>query len=153
MDLPLPSTAPLSRAAVTAEITGRWTSGPLPQVLEAWRGSGGTLEVREAVLDWPPIHIAGSGTLALDQGLQPMGSLALRLQGGDDVLAFMMQRGALNETQGQIARAGLSLLSRQNPAGIAELNVPLTLQDRTLSAGPFTVGEMHEIGWPRIVVP
>ena len=152
-DLPVPSAAPLTRAAITAETTGAWMSGPLPQVLDAWRTSGGTLEVRDVMLDWAPIHLEGNGTVALDQSLQPMGSFALRLQGGGDVLELMTRQGSLSQTQGQVMRAGLSLLSKQNQAGIAELNVPLTLQDRQFSAGPFPLGRMMEIGWPRIVVP
>jgi hypothetical protein len=149
----LPPAAPIVRAALIAELTGQFPAGPLPQVLEAWRSGGGTLEVREAELVWPPIRVAGSGTLALDDRLQPLASLSLQVQGGAETLDGLMRAGVLAEAEGGIAKLGLALLSRKNGDGVSELAVPLTLQDGRLAAGPLALGTLPPIAWPRIAVP
>lgn len=149
----MPLETPVARAALTAELTGTWTPGSLPQVLDVWRAGGGTVEVRSAELDWPPIRIAGSGTLALDEKLQPTGAANLRVQGGMELMDGLVKARVLTAQVASVARIGLALMMRPNVNGVQELNVPLTLQDRAVSAGPLSLGTLREIAWPPLAVP
>ncbi len=149
----LPLDAPIARAALTAELTGSLTPGALPQVLDVWRAGGGTVEIRSAALDWAPIRVAGSGTFALDEKLQPTGAASLRVQGGAELMDGLAKAGILSAQAASVARLGLALLMRPNAAGVQELAVPLTLQDRAVSAGPLQLGTLREIAWPPLAVP
>jgi hypothetical protein len=149
----LPLTTPMTRAALTADLTGSFASGPLPQVLEAWRSGGGTLEIRDALLAWPPIRIAGNGTIALDDSLQPMGAVALRVQGSVELMDTLVTVGVMEDTTASMAKLGLALMTRRNAEGVQELAVPLTLQGRSLSAGPLALGRLDAVAWPPISVP
>jgi hypothetical protein len=149
----MPLETPIVRAALTAELTGTWSAGSLPQVLDLWRAGGGTVEIRSAALDWAPIRVAGSGTFALDEKLQPTGAASLRVQGGAELMDGLAKAGVLSAQAASVARLGLALLMRPNAAGVQELNVPLTLQDRAVSAGPLQLGTLREITWPPLAVP
>jgi hypothetical protein len=153
LPLPSPLDQPIERAAATVEITGPVMDGPLPQVLEAWRSGGGTVEVREAVLSWPPLHMSGNGTVALDNTLQPEGAFSLKFQGGVETLDAFAAGGVMARDEAEIAKMGLTLLSRRSVDGAPEINVPLTLQDRRLSAGPVTLMTLPEIAWRAVTVP
>jgi hypothetical protein len=151
--LPAPLDQPIARAAATVEITGPVTPGPLPQVLEAWRSGGGTVEVREAALDWPPLHMSGSGTMALDSTLQPEGAFSLKFRGGAETLDAFASGGWMNNDEAGVAKLGLALLSRRGAEGAPEITVPLTLQERQLAAGPVTVMTLPEITWRGVEIP
>ncbi|TAK99547.1 MAG: DUF2125 domain-containing protein [Rhodospirillaceae bacterium] len=150
---PPPLDQPITHASATVEITGKIVTGVLPQVLNAWRADGGTVEVRAAALDWPPLHMAGSGTLALDDQLQPMGAFSLHFQGGGETLDALAKGGWIGDGEAGVAKLGLALMSQPGADGVTpELNVPLTLQDRRLTAGPATLMTMPEIVWAKVGV-
>jgi hypothetical protein len=151
--LPVPLQPAFARAMLIAEVTGPWSSGLLPHVLEGWRQAGGTLEVREALLDWPPLRVTGSGTFALDNQLQPLGSFALKLQGGAEAIDTMVSGGAIGETEASIGRLALALLGRIGDSGAQELAMSLTVQNRQLTMGPLPLAEVPPITWPQISVP
>jgi hypothetical protein len=149
----MPLDAPIAHAALTADLTGTWSSGSLPQVLDVWRAGGGTVEIRGAELDWPPIHISGAATAALDAQLQPTGAGTLRVQGGLELMDALAKAGVLTAQAASVARIGLALMMKPNASGVQELTLPLTLQDRALSAGPLPLGTLREIAWPPLAVP
>ena len=149
---PAPLDQPITHAGATVEITGAIKDGLLPQVLEAWRADGGTVEIRAAALDWPPLHMAGNGTLALDERLQPMGAFSLHFQGGGETLDALVKGGWMGDTEAGVAKLGLALMSKPGTDGAPQIDVPLTLQDRRLTAGPATVLTMPEIVWRNVGV-
>ena len=56
-------------------------NGSLPETrevkgwAEAWRDGGGSLEIKHFTVGWGPLGLSSSATLALDDQLQPMGSV------------------------------------------------------------------------------
>ena len=57
-----------------ATVRGTIPNGRLPEALAAWRDAGGTIEVDNLRLRWGPIDAMASGTMALDEELQPIGA-------------------------------------------------------------------------------
>lgn len=113
-----------------------------------WRDAGGTLDLNDFVLMWGPLRIAGSGTLAADGALQPVGALSARISGLDRLLDLLERAGQIRPQQAAIARIALAVLTRA-PAdgGPAEARVPVTIQDRQLSIGPIPLLRLPAIAW------
>ncbi len=155
VDLPVEPAPGFGRriATLVAEMA---LSGPLPpgrepvRRAEAWRDGGGTLEVRSLTLDWGPVRAAAAATLALDETLQPMGAGTLRLTGAAETLDALAAAGLVGRRAAATARGVLPLLSR--PAvdtGRPEIEVPLTLEDRTLALARIPVLRFAPLDWPR----
>lgn len=130
-------------------------SGPLPpgrvpaRRAEAWRDGGGTLELRALSLRWGPLGGAAAATLAFDESLQPMGAGTLRLSGAAEALDALAEAGVIGRRAALTARSMLPLISRASPeTGLPEVEVPLTLEDRTLSLARIPVMRLQPLEWP-----
>lgn len=129
------------------DVTGPLTSGPLRASLEAWRDAGGALEVRSFTLAWGPAQAAGTGTIALDGALQPLGAATVKFQGFFEIVSALTAEGYVREREASLAKIVLEMLARPSAAGAPELSLPLTVQDRKLSAGPVMLMEIPEVVW------
>lgn len=130
-------------------------SGPLPggrapaPRAEAWRDGGGTLEVRSLGLRWGPLGGAAAATLAFDETLQPMGAGTLRLTGAAEALDALAEAGVIGRRAALTARSLLPLVSRPSATtGAPEVEVPVTLEDRTLSLARIPVTRLPPLAWP-----
>ncbi len=153
-EIGLPETVPalgqtIRSVQIALDIAGPFPAGPLREALAAWRDAGGAVEVRSFALDWPPAGAAGTGTLALDEALQPMGAATVKFQGFFDIVAALQAKGYVHEREASMAKIVLGMLARPAPAGAPELSLPITVQDRKLSAGPVTLMETPEVIWDR----
>jgi hypothetical protein len=137
----------ISALDLTLDFTGALPSGPLRESLEAWRAGGGAVEVRSLTLDWPPAAAAGTATIALDEALQPMGAATLKFRGFFDIVAALTEKGYVHEREASMAKIVLGMLARASPSGEPELSLPLTVQNRKLSAGPVMLMEVPEVVW------
>jgi len=158
LDLPAAPNAPLGGAfgprveAVSAELS---VSGPLPPGrvpaarAAAWRDGGGTLELRALTLRWGPVRAEAAATLAFDEALQPMGAGTLRVAGAASALDALTEAGLVGRRAAATARAVLPLLSRPSAdTGLPEIEVPLTLEDRTLALARIPVLRLEPLAWP-----
>ena len=134
-------------------------SGPLPPGrspearAEAWRDAGGTLELRSLLLRWGPVGAAAAATLAFDEALQPMGAGTLRLTGATEALDALAEAGLVGRRAAVTARSVLPLLSRPSAeTGAPEIEVPLTLEDRTLALARIPVLRLEPLRWPGLPV-
>lgn len=115
----------------------------------AWREGGGSLEVHQASLKWGSLALQADGTFALDEHLQPTGTGIARATGDADVLDTLAANGVLSRSTATAAKAVLSLLARASADdGTAEVEVPLTLESRTLSLRQMPLLRIPEIVWP-----
>jgi hypothetical protein len=151
-DIALPQPVPVLNETIAAldltlDVVGPLTSGSLRNVLNAWREGGGAIEVRSIALDWPPARIAGSGTIALDAALQPIGAATLKFQGFFDIVSALVEKGHVDKSAESMAKIVLGMLAKPSAAGEPELSLPLTVQDRALHAGPVKLMEMPEVIW------
>lgn len=154
--LVLPSVVrwPLGTKVALATIEGA-VVGPLPPVQAlkpwamAWRDGGGSLELQHLLLGWGPLSLSASATLALDDQLQPMGAGNSRLTGYEATLDALAASGALTKSAVIAAKAVLSLLAGTPAEGdTADVDVPLTLQYRTLSMRQVPLVRLPELDWP-----
>jgi len=130
-------------------------TGPLPPAetplarATAWRDGGGTLELQRAALDWGPLDLNGSATLALDQHMQPMGAATARITGYAATLDALAAARVIGARAAMTAKAVLDLMAHA-PAdgGAPDVEVPLTLQNGALSVGRIPLARMPELSWP-----
>ncbi|MFL5334304.1 MAG: DUF2125 domain-containing protein [Geminicoccaceae bacterium] len=131
---------PLGRRISSLSLEGA-VQGPVPNMASslaqraaAWRDGGGTLAIEHLSLGWGPLGLSARATLALDDQLQPMGTGSARLVGYAETLAALAENGLISAHTATAVRALLALIAKvPEEGGQAEVEVPLTLQDRTLS--------------------
>ena len=129
--------------------------GPVPhtralaQRAEAWRDGGGTLEIHHLALAWGPLDLSASATLALDEQLQPMGTGNARMVGYAETLDALAMHNVISRSAATAAKAVLSLLAQTpDDGGPPNVEVPLTLQYRTLSMRQVPLLRLPELDWP-----
>lgn len=121
-----------------------WTSR-----LTAWRDHGGMVALRGFSLVWGPLAIGASGRLTLDQNLQPSGQATARVVGYVATLDALAGAGRIGSGVATAAKALLTLLARPSSAGgPPEVDVPLSLEDRTLRLGQIPLVELPAMSWP-----
>lgn len=140
----------IAQLSADVALTGPVPPGRQPaQRAEAWRDGGGAVEVRALALRWGPVGANAAATLALDDGLQPMGAGTLRVAGAAEALDALAEAGVVGRRAAGTARALLPLLSRPPAGGGApEIEVPVTLEDRTLAVARIPVTRLAPLIWP-----
>ncbi|MBT5432312.1 MAG: DUF2125 domain-containing protein [Alphaproteobacteria bacterium] len=124
--------------------TLRWVGdlpdqGSLAGSLEAWRLTGGVIEVTDLKLDWPPLDVAADGTLALDSLLRPIGAFRADVVGYRDLLEAMEKAGSLEPGQAVVAGTALDIMAQRQDDGRKRLAVDVSIQNGMLSVGPIPV--------------
>jgi Uncharacterized protein conserved in bacteria (DUF2125) len=130
-------------------------NGPLPETrdaarwAEAWRNGGGSLKLAHLTMGWGPLGLTSSANLALDDQLQPMGSGNAQVIGYAETLDRLAAGGMLTKSAAIAAKALLSLMAGTSDRDEQpSVDVPLTLQSRTLSMGQVPLVRLPELDWP-----
>jgi hypothetical protein len=154
INLPASVNWPLGSSISSLSLDGA-VNGKLPAIRDvtqwaaAWRDGGGSLEISHMAVGWGPLGLASSATLALDEQLQPMGSGSGRLVGYAETLDRLAGAGILTRSAATAAKAVLSLLAGTADDGTPpSVDVPLTLQYRTLSMRQVPLVRLPELDWP-----
>lgn len=154
VDLPSDLKAGLGRRIHQAEaslaVRGEIPAARPRQALEAWRAAGGTLEVTKLRLVWGEFQLEGTGTLALDDELQPAGALTARLWGVGHAIDALVAQGEMRPRDGATAKTVLRTLAKRNdqPGIPPEIEVPVTVQERRVRAGPALIATLPRLAWP-----
>jgi hypothetical protein len=139
-------TAPVRSASLEAALRGVLDADRRPRdAIAAWRDAGGTLEIRRLALDWPPLALAGDGTIALDPQNRPLGAFALRVAGYAETLDAIAASGTLRPREAAAIKAALNLLARQDGEGRREVRLPLSMQDGKLSIAGFAIRNLDPL--------
>jgi hypothetical protein len=145
---------PLGPQVATLEIEGV-VNGPVPvgrtmaEQAAAWRDGGGSIDIQHLAMAWGPLDLSGSATLALDDQLQPMGTGTARLVGYAEALDALAAHAAISRSAAIASKAVLSLLAHNPEDGSPpDVEVPLTLQYRTLSMRQVPLVRLPEVDWP-----
>lgn len=126
---------------------GAFPGGPLRQAAAAWRDNGGTLELDHLTLHWGDMAITGSGTLALDNDLQPVGGFSGGVSGFDQLLNTLVALGRVRASDARVARVALAMLAKTGPDGRPEISTSLTIQNGEMYLGPAKLGPAPRIDW------
>jgi hypothetical protein len=133
--------------AFNASVHGAVPAAKLRPALAAWRDSGGTLELHSLHLAWGALALDASGTAALDQNLQPMGSFSGAIQGYGRVMAALVANGRMSSGNAELARLALAMLAKPGPDGQPEIATSFTIQDGEMYLGPARLGRVPRIVW------
>jgi hypothetical protein len=94
--------------------------------------------------------LTADGTLALDAANQPIAAFSTHIVGASRTVDVLRRRGLIEDGNAVAAKMALGLMARR-PVGGGEpiVDVPLTLQNRTLHAGPLALAVIPEIRCPK----
>ena len=151
-DLALPAAPPgfsptIDDLGFGVTMMGAVPPGPLRQAAAAWRDSGGTVELDHLHLRWGDMEISGSGTLALDNDLQPVGGFSGGVSGFDQLLNGLVASGRVKPGDARVARLALAMLAKAGPDGRPEIATSLTIQNGEMYLGPAKLGKAPRIDW------
>ncbi|MBT7779123.1 MAG: DUF2125 domain-containing protein [Rhodospirillales bacterium] len=127
--------------------------GPLPHALKTspvsrWQAAGGIAEVRSFRLDYGPMNVHTEGTLALDKGLQPVGAFTARIRGFGAIIDILEYNGTLGNGEALTAKFVLSALAQtDSTTNQNTLEIPISIQDRFLYAGPLKLTRVPPVQW------
>ena len=131
-------------------------NGPLPPARDlkeqatAWHDAGGSLVIRHLAMHWGPLDLTASGSLALDNRLQPTGSVSAKAIGYAETLDAFAAHGEVTRSAATAAKAVLSLLaSYPADGGAPSVDVPLSLKDSTLSMRQVPLVRLPTVEWPQ----
>jgi uncharacterized protein DUF2125 len=126
---------------------GALPAGPLKEAVAAWRDGGGTLELDHLDLRWGAIGLTGSGTLALDADLQPVGGFSGAISGYDQLLNALVAAGRVKASDARVARLALSMLGSVGPDGRPQISTSFAIQNGEMQLGPAKLGKAPHIDW------
>ena len=144
--------SPLGHTVAQAELGLRVLKpvlpGPLADTLAIWRDAGGTLEVDRLTLAYGPLTLEASGTVALDTGLQPQAAFSARAEGVFEAVEALRERRVIEIGDALAARLALTALFKTpEGGGAAYLQVPLSIQERTVYAGSVALMRLPRVRW------
>lgn len=146
--LSLPLGSHLARLTVAAGLLGSIPAGPWPQSLGTWRDAGGTVEVERLAIAYGPLSAQATGTVALDGNMQPIGAFTGKVQGFLETVDALSKRGLVRGRDAVTAKMFLGAFARTpEGGGPPTVNLAITVQDRTLFAGPVPLARLPAIDW------
>jgi len=138
----------ITAAGLWARIMEPVPAAPWPEALTGWRDGGGTLEIGRLYADYGPLKLDLDGTVALDADLQPEGAATARVTGAGEALTALRERGVIRPADAVTARLVLMALKKVPGAGGRQaVQLPVTLQDRILYAGPAALASLPQLRW------
>jgi hypothetical protein len=148
----LPGTSPvlgntIDELAFGVTLKGNFPGGKLAEALSAWRDSGGTIELDNLRLKSHGLIASGTGTIALDRELQPIGGFSGAIEGYDQILAALVQSGHLRASDAGLARLALAMLAKAGPDGKPMIATGFTIQNGQMYLGPARLGPAPRLTW------
>lgn len=137
----------LSGFSLAAQFDGALPPGQLVPALTHWRDDGGTIELQSLRLRWGSLLVDASGTLALDEALQPEGALTATITGQDAAVDVAVMTGVLKPEAAGPAKAVLGLLAKPNAQGQKAISLPVTMQNQQLFLGPAKIATIPTVQW------
>jgi hypothetical protein len=144
---PAPFGATVDEIALGITVMGAIPAAPPRRAADVWRDSGGTLELDHLALRWGSVRVTGSGTLALDPDLQPIGGFSGTIGGYDELLKGLVAAGRLRPGDARLAGFALAMLAKTGPDGRKEIATSFTIQNGEMYLGPAKLGKAPRITW------
>jgi hypothetical protein len=142
-----PFGATIETVSLGLTIKGDLPQGRLRDALALWQRRGGTVELAGASLRWGALAIDASGTLALDEGLQPVGALAATIESDDAVIDEVTALGKLRPGDVALIKSVARLMAKSGPDGKQRLTLPVTLKNDRVYLGPAQIAALPRFTW------
>jgi hypothetical protein len=139
---------PLSDVQLAATVKGPMPVAPLREALAAWRDAGGTIEISSFAGMQTTLSLAGSATIALDQGLQPIVAANLKARGLAPTIDLLASQRRIYPEDALKMKLFVKGAERDAPGGTKEVATGLTIQGGYLAWGPFKLAKVPPIQWP-----
>ncbi len=124
---------------------------PLPMerpALSRWRRDGGILEIKNLDFAWGPAKFKASGTLGLDDRLQPEASLVTAITGYQKTVDALVAAGVVRENIARGVKLVLDMMARRaRPGEDPTVRVPLSIQNRVVYVGPARLTRLPLLRW------
>jgi len=131
-----------------ARLVGDVENKFLVKSLENWRDNGGKIELEKLNAEHGPLKIHAEGTLALDNKLQPIGTLTAHLEGFYETIDALNKLGLVKARNAITAKVLMGVLSRTPVVGGPPvLNLAITAQNQNLYLGPVRLLQLPEVNW------
>jgi hypothetical protein len=137
----------LDELALGVTVKGPISPGTPRQAVTAWRDEGGSAELDNFTLRWGTLTISGSGTLALDSDLQPVGAFSGAVEGYDELMNALVAAGRMKPSDAGLARIGLAMFAKAGPSGRPAITASFTIQNGQMFLGPAKLGPTPKIPW------
>jgi hypothetical protein len=137
----------IDELAFGVTLKGAFPGGKLAEAASAWRDSGGTIELDNLQLKLHGLSASGTGTIALDHELQPIGGFSGAIEGYDRILAALVQSGHLRASDAGLARLALAMLAKAGPDGKPMIATGFTIQNGQMYLGPARLGPAPRLAW------
>ena len=149
LTLPVPPPAGAQPLVLRLHATAMGWPAPAPvkAALAAWRDDGGTVELNDVSLRGASVEAAASGTFALDGSMQPLFAGTLTTGDSTGMLGALADSGVLDKGAAAVASLALGALSHRLPDGSRQTDLPLSVQNRTLSLGPLPLAHLPQLSW------
>ena len=145
--VPAPFKNPVDEISFGVTVMGAIPAAPLRQAAAAWRDSGGTLELDHVALRWGSLRVTGSGTVALDSDLQPIGGFSGAVAGLGELLRALVAGGRIRPGDARLAQLALTMLAKPGADGRPEIATSFTIQNGEMFLGPAKLGAAPRILW------
>ena len=145
--VPAPFRNPVDEIGLGVTVMGEIPAAPARQAAASWRDSGGTLELDHVAVRWGSLTISGSGTVALDADLQPIGGFSGAIGGYDELLKALVAAGRMRAGDARLAQFALGMLAKAGPDGRPEIATSFTIQNGDMYLGPAKLGKTPRIVW------
>jgi hypothetical protein len=128
-------------------LKGALPSGNLVRSVAAWRDAGGTIELDNLDLKWDGLGATATGTIALDQDLQPIGGFSGVVEGYDRILHALVQARRMRPGDAGLAQLALTMLAKAGPDGRPQIATSFTIENGQMYLGPAKLGPVPRLAW------
>jgi hypothetical protein len=115
--------------------------------LKKWRDTGGIIDINLFEAIFGDLKTYASGTLALDQDLQPLLAMTAKFEGIVSLIDKLVVLGYLRTNTAMLAKIIFGGLSGRLGNEQSSIGLPLTIQNRKLSVGPISLFTVPFINW------
>jgi hypothetical protein len=143
--LPLGDT--VESVTLDGRVMGGLQPGDLLQALKAWRDDGGTVEIAQAELHWGALALETSGTMALDEDMQPLGAMRASIVDHDALIDACVAAGLLQPKAAPLVKLVLDVLAKPGPDGHKRLTAPVTVQAQKVLIGDLEIAQIPRVEW------
>lgn len=102
---------------------------------QAWRRAGGLITIETASVRWDRLDATGSGTIGLDDRLQPVAEGVIEAAGLPSLLDDLARLGAIAPAQAGAAKAVIAVLAA--PSGGSRVQLPVAASDGIVRIARF----------------